>query len=257
MASGSTFIEKTKNFFVKIYQELKFRFESSRQNLKPNSPSIFREGRDHIRLVLQFSSILIKADGVVKKEELDFVKRKIANDFSQKIAESWIIKILNYSEYDLIIEDLAKKTNRSFNVNGKVQLLHFLAGIATKDTMLTENEFYVLKQIGMRIRIPFKTLESILALYDFITEEQANENRKQKGKPEKATDRHLKRAYIILELSASASDREVKKNYRKLVKRHHPDKVIHMGHQFKKQAEEKFKKIAEAYHTIKTERGMT
>jgi DnaJ like chaperone protein len=62
--------------------------------------------------------------------------------------------------------------------------------------------------------------------------------------------------YQILEIDRSASDLEIKKAYRSMAARFHPDKVQHLGPEFQKMAEDKFKAINEAYQQIKTERGI-
>ena len=61
--------------------------------------------------------------------------------------------------------------------------------------------------------------------------------------------------YKILGVSASASNEEVKKAYRKMAIAHHPDKVASMGEEYQKGAKEKFLKIQEAYENIKKNRG--
>ena len=61
-------------------------------------------------------------------------------------------------------------------------------------------------------------------------------------------------AYKILELSENASIPEIKKAYRKMVKKYHPDKVIHLGKAHQKGAEEKFRKVQEAYEQLQKER---
>ena len=63
-------------------------------------------------------------------------------------------------------------------------------------------------------------------------------------------------AYKILEISPDATDTEVKKAYRKMAAKFHPDKVHHLGEEFQKMAEEKFKSLNEAYGQIKKERNM-
>ena len=63
-------------------------------------------------------------------------------------------------------------------------------------------------------------------------------------------------AYKILEITKRATDTEVKKAYRKLVKKHHPDKLRHLGEEYQKGAEEKFRQIQKAYEQIQKERGM-
>ena len=59
----------------------------------------------------------------------------------------------------------------------------------------------------------------------------------------------------ILEIDKSVSDSKVKSAYRDLAKKHHPDKVQHLGKAYVKAAQEKFQKIQKAYERIKSERG--
>ncbi|MFC1725610.1 DnaJ C-terminal domain-containing protein [candidate division KSB1 bacterium] len=58
--------------------------------------------------------------------------------------------------------------------------------------------------------------------------------------------------YRILGVSETASSGEIKKAYRKLAVKYHPDKT-----QGDKQSEEKFKEISEAYHTLSDDKKRT
>ena len=61
--------------------------------------------------------------------------------------------------------------------------------------------------------------------------------------------------YKILEVDKNSSDDEIKKSYRALAKKHHPDKVQHLGEAYVKAAQNKFQKIQKAYQNIKNKRG--
>ena len=68
--------------------------------------------------------------------------------------------------------------------------------------------------------------------------------------------RNVDSDYKILGIEESATDEEVKRAYRKMAVKFHPDKVAQMGEEFQKGAKEKFQKIQEAYEAIKKRRGM-
>ena len=63
-------------------------------------------------------------------------------------------------------------------------------------------------------------------------------------------------AYEVLEITRTATDDEVKKAYRRMAMKYHPDKVAQLGDEVQKAAHEKFKKVQEAYEAVQKERGM-
>ena len=63
-------------------------------------------------------------------------------------------------------------------------------------------------------------------------------------------------AYKILEIEKGATDQEVKKAYRQMARKYHPDKNRNVGEEYQEMAKEKFIKVQEAYDQIKDARGM-
>jgi DnaJ like chaperone protein len=63
-------------------------------------------------------------------------------------------------------------------------------------------------------------------------------------------------SYKILEIDKSATDEEIKKAYRTMAKKYHPDRVNTENEAIKKGAEEKFKEVQKAYETIQKERNL-
>ena len=74
-----------------------------------------------------------------------------------------------------------------------------------------------------------------------------NENQKDAQKDERFSSRD---PYTILGVNRGASTGEIKSAYRKLANKYHPDKVDHLGEEFKELAEKKFKDIQEAYQKL-------
>ena len=60
-------------------------------------------------------------------------------------------------------------------------------------------------------------------------------------------------AYKILEIDKSATVDEIKKAYRTMAKKYHPDKVIHLGKAHQEGAEEKFRQVQAAYEQLQKE----
>ena len=56
--------------------------------------------------------------------------------------------------------------------------------------------------------------------------------------------------YTVLGVPTNATKEEIKTAYRKLANKYHPDKVHHLGDEFKKLAEERFKEIEAAYRDL-------
>ena len=57
--------------------------------------------------------------------------------------------------------------------------------------------------------------------------------------------------YTILEIDRSASPEDIKHAYRHLAGQYHPDKVMHLGEEFKALAEKRFKDIQKAYDELR------
>ena len=58
--------------------------------------------------------------------------------------------------------------------------------------------------------------------------------------------------YAVLGVAPGASREEIKAAYRRLAAKYHPDKVQHLGQDFQKLAEERFKEIQRAYDELKS-----
>ncbi|MBU0768631.1 MAG: J domain-containing protein [Proteobacteria bacterium] len=56
--------------------------------------------------------------------------------------------------------------------------------------------------------------------------------------------------YAVLNVPKDASPEEIKKAYRDLANKYHPDKVHHLGDEFRELAEKHFKEIEEAYREL-------
>ena len=66
----------------------------------------------------------------------------------------------------------------------------------------------------------------------------------------------FKTPYHILKISSDASNEEVKKAYRSLIRVCHPDRVAHEGEEAVEAAHSKFLEIQAAYQELESVRGL-
>ena len=184
--------------------------------------------------LLALASLVIKADGKVTQNELDFVRRYFVSAYGKNRANE-IFKIFNQNVKNkgISVSKISRLFNRALNYESKLQVIHFLFGIAKADGNISQIEIKKLLEFSNLFKLSYADFLSIKAM--FIQE----------------TDN----AYKILELNKTATNDQIKKSYRELAKKHHPDKVQHLGDAYVKAAQDKFQQIQKAYQNIKNERG--
>jgi len=184
--------------------------------------------------LLALASLVIKADGRVTKQELDYVRTYFVSAYGKERANS-TFKIFNDNLKDIGISPLKISTlfNSGLNYASRIQVIHFLFGIAKADGNVSSLEIEKLLEFSNLLRLSYADFLSIKAM--FVNE--------------------VGGAYKILEIEKSATNQQVKRAYRDLAKKHHPDKVQHLGSAYVKAAQDKFQKIQKGYESIKKERG--
>lgn len=185
--------------------------------------------------LLSLSSIVIKADGRVNQTELDYVRRYFVSTYGKERANA-IFRTFNeiIKNRHVSAQRVCMYINQHTRYPSRLQILHFLFGIANADGAVSISEAAEIQKIAGFLRINFKDFESIKAMF-FKTGDHA---------------------YKILEIDKSATDAEVKKAFRTMAKKYHPDKVQHMDEIHIKGAEAKFREVQKAYDQIKKERGI-
>lgn len=184
--------------------------------------------------LLVLTAAIMKADVAVKKSELNFIKSFLINQFGSREASEMLILLRDLLKKDIDLTAVSNQVGMMMDPAAKQQLLHYLFGISRADGELSMSEISTLKSIALHMGIPDADFKAMLAM--FVKE--------------------LYNPYEILEIHQEATDEEVKKAYRKAALKYHPDRVAHLGEEVKKDAEEKFKKVVQAYETIKKQRGI-
>ncbi|GAB2763039.1 TerB family tellurite resistance protein [Salinimicrobium soli] len=184
--------------------------------------------------LLSLSAIVIRADGNVSQREMDYVRTYFVQSYGKDRANAifrTFNEVVNKREMNAarIAQFLAQRTQYA----ARLQIVHFLFSIANADGHVSAAEASKIEEIARYLRLGMKDFGSIKAMFF------------------KTTDN----AYKILEIDKSATDAEVKKAFRTMAKKYHPDRIQHMDEAYIKGAEEKFRRVQEAYEQIQKERG--
>ncbi len=177
---------------------------------------------------------VMKADGKVVKSELDYVKRFFVQQFGSQTAREATMMLRDLLKQNIPLTEVCGQIQRNMDYSSRLQLIHLLFNVSGADGLTNPAEQTVIERISGYIGISSADYLSIRNM--FIPETDS--------------------AYKILEIESTATDEEVKKAYRRMAMKYHPDKVSHLGDDFRKTADEKFRKVNEAYEKIKKERNM-
>ncbi|MGN0187466.1 MAG: TerB family tellurite resistance protein, partial [Paludibacteraceae bacterium] len=191
---------------------------------------------DFIMSLIVLQAAVMKADGVVKKSELDVVKRFLLTLFDEAAVLDALQLLKQVLQQEIQVDPIARQVGMRMTAGAKRELLHMLFEIAYADNVCTPTESALLEHIAALMGISATDTASIKAMFGRPTNPQW--------------------AYEVLEITTDATDDEVKKAYRKMAMKYHPDRVNTLGEGVQKNAAEKFRKVHEAYEEIKTQRGM-
>ncbi len=183
--------------------------------------------------LLILSSIVIKADGKQDQRELDFVRQQFVDMYGKERANHAFKLFKGINKQDIPTRQVCLQIRQMMDHPSRLQLLHFLFGIAKADGIVLESEVSSIQTIANYLGISHADFESIKAMFY-----NSSDN-----------------AYKILEISKQATVTEIKAAYRKMAKKYHPDKVVHLGKEHQKGAEEKFRQVQAAYEQLQKERG--
>lgn len=189
---------------------------------------------DFAAALVVLSAAVMKADDKVLQSELAFVKEFLRKNFGVSQAEQLLRMLREVLKRPIAVREVAEQIRFNMEHPKRLLLLQYLYGIAQADGHVHTREIEIIRRIAGWLDISQKDCQSIEEMFV-----------KTHSDP-----------YKVLEINPNASDSEVKKAYRKLAVKFHPDKVQDLGEQHQQQAKARFLQVQQAYERVKTERGM-
>jgi DnaJ like chaperone protein len=190
---------------------------------------------DFVASLLVLTAAVMKADKKIMKSELDYVRQFFLKQFGETQTDQQMLMLREILKQEIPLRDVCMQIKQNMDYAARLQLIHFLFGVASADNQVNADEVAVIEEIARYLNIQINDVTSIKAMFY----------------------KDIESAYKILEISPTATDEEIKKAYRKMALKYHPDKVHQLGDDIQNAAKEKFQKLNAAYEQIKKERGIS
>ena len=195
------------------------------------------------------SAAVMKADNKIMKSELEFVKSYLVQQFGDAQAKELVAALREVLKTEVPVRQVCLQIRANMSHPMRLQLMHYLFGVGYSDGGVQGQELNTLNSIARYLGISQKDFFSINAMFG---------GQSSSGSSRPGSSRlGISASYKILEITNSVNDQEVKKAYRKMAKKYHPDKVAALGPDFQTAAKEKFQKVQQAYEEVKKTRGMS
>lgn len=193
------------------------------------SPSDF-----HISLLV-LAARVIKADGKVDQSELDFVRQQFVGMFGKERANESFKVFKSIVDQPIPLTKVCAQINSFTTHATRLQLIHFLFKLGLADGYLHEKELEEIKRIARNLRINAHDFAAIEAMF--------------------SKNQDPDWAYKVLEIAKTSTESEVKKAYRKMAMKFHPDRLVDAGEEAQAAAKESFLNVQRAYEHICKQQG--
>lgn len=195
--------------------------------------------------ILVLISYIARADQKVMHSEMEMIRQFLRQNFGEGAVtqgEQILRKLFDQQKQmgdasfrNAVIQS-CQQISMNLSYSQRLQMLSFLAQVARADGIVDPREVNALREVARALGLSDREVDSMLNLSDGST--------------------NLEAAYKVLEISPNATDDEVRKAYKKLALKHHPDRVATLGEDVKRAAEKKFQEINAAKDLIYKARGM-
>ena len=196
----------------------------------------------NVALMVLIAAVM-KVDGQVKRSELDYVKKFLLANYGEERGRQMLKVLQQMVQRDIPIDQVCAQIKVNTDYSTRYHMVDFLFGIGGADGEFHQTEINMLRLIAQYLGISASDYTSIHERHVGYSSNQSFTHSSNKKDP-----------YRVLGIDSSATDDEVKKAYRRMAMKYHPDRVAGMSEEMQRNAAEQMKEINQAYDKIKTMR---
>lgn len=203
----------------------------------------------HNRFVWLLVQVLVhtaKIDGQISRDEIQTIHRFFQYNLRYNQTQMhWVKEIIKEAIHGTPpLDSLLSDFKATFAYEPRLILLELVYQVLYSKRAVSESELQVARHIAVFLDIADYDWRTVEAKYRYRSQQTA-------AAAQDLAGRH----YATLGLAKGANMEEIKKAYRQLSMQYHPDKVGHLGEEFKAVAEEKMKDINAAYDYFKKQQA--
>ncbi len=192
---------------------------------------------------------VMKADGDVKRSELNFVKRFLLQNYGEERGKEMLQVLKQMVGKDIPIDQVCFQIKVNTDYSTRYHMVDFLFGIGAADGEFNQAEINMLRLIAQYLGISQGDYTSIFERH------VGHRDNSYSGGSHSGSTSYNKDPYRVLGIDSSATDDEVKRAYRRMAMKYHPDRVAGMSEEMQRNAAEQMKEINQAYEIIKERRS--
>lgn len=250
--------------FVVFSSKLTFLYRPPKTKSKPNS------GLKYAQFVISLVAKVVKSDGRVNEHEAEMVSN-LLDDLTKQIGGNYRQRDILKSTYNIEKDSnksafsIAREFDYAFNIPNKEKmgLIYFFLNVAYADKNLNIDELSAIESIANGFGVSKTIKDMVFAKFkrEFQSHHSGYKNSYQGYQKSQSSDESIKPTkddYQILGVSKDASNSEIKKAWRELVKKYHPDLLMGRGEseEIVTSGTKKLQEINEAYENIKKQRNI-
>lgn len=203
------------------------------------------QSESHNRFVWLLVHVLVhiaKMDGEVSRDEVQTIQRFFQYNLHYTQTKMlWVKDLIKQATASTVsLDDLLLEFKSTFAYEPRLILLELVYQVIYTKTSVPQDELDRARYIARVLEISAYDQRTIEAKYQYRNRQTAA----------RSVDMAAQ-YYAVLGLESGANDDDIKQAYRKLSMKYHPDKVRHLGDEFRGVAEEKMKEINVAYDFFK------